>query len=141
MVAAHYHCLFCRIVANEVPAILLAVDEHALALMDAGPLAPGHAVVIARTHVETIFDISEPVLNAAMDMVKRVAAAVQETFEPDGMTLIQGNGFAAGQTVRHFHVHILPRSENDLLMMNWHPHPGDRHVIEDAAIRIRRHIR
>jgi histidine triad (HIT) family protein len=132
-----HYCIFCRVAAGAMPAYILHQDEHSLAFMDSSPVAPGHAIVMAKPHVENIFDISVPVLQAVMATVHRVAKAVNSVFLPEGLSILQSNGPGARQTVRHFHIHVLPRSAEDGLMMNWHPEPGERHVIEEAAQRIR----
>ena len=135
-----HYCIFCRVASGGMPAYILCQDAHAMAFMDSSPVAPGHALVIANTHIETIYDISLPVLNSVMATVHRVAAAVHEVFEPDGLSILQSNGVGAHQMVRHFHVHILPRAADDGLLMNWHPTPGERHAVEEAAERIRKRL-
>ena len=130
-------CIFCRIVARELPSFLLCEDEHSMAFMDINPVAPGHALVIAKVHAENIFDIPVAELSPVIAMVKRVASAVEAAFRPDGISIVQSNGPGAAQSVLHFHMHVLPRSHYDDLAMNWRLSPGDRRALQAAADRIR----
>lgn len=132
-----HHCIFCRILAGDAPAYILCQDEHSLAFMDINPVAPGHALVVSRVHAETIFDIPEPALKAVAATVKRVAQAVNSAFLPEGISIVQANGRGAAQSVPHFHMHVLPRSADDGLSLNWPLRPGERHAIEAAAEMIR----
>lgn len=130
-------CIFCRIVAGQSPAFVLCEDEHSVAFMDINPVAPGHALVIAKFHAETILDIPTPILERVVATVQRVARAIDAAFQPDGLSIVQSNGAGAAQSVPHFHMHVLPRSHYDDLSMNWRLTPGDRRAIDAAAQRIR----
>ena len=131
------HCIFCRIAAHEAPAYILCEDETSLAFMDINPASPGHVLVVSRQHAVNIFDVSPPALAGVMKTVQRVATAVNAAFLPDGLSIVQANGPGAAQSVLHFHVHVLPRSFEDGLPINWQLRPGERHAIEAAADRIR----
>ena len=104
-------CIFCRICAGEVPSFKVYEDDRTLAFMDIMPQAPGHALVITKEHAANLLEISEEGAVAAMRSVKRVAQAVRTALSPDGIMIAQFNGAAAGQTVWHYHVHIIPRME------------------------------
>lgn len=130
-------CIFCRIAAHQAPAFLLCEDAHGMAFMDINPVALGHCLVVSKTHAESILDIPLPDLLSVMRMVQRVARAVNAALAPEGITVLQGNGAGAAQSVPHFHTHILPRSIYDDLPMNWRLSPGNRRAIEAAAERIR----
>jgi histidine triad (HIT) family protein len=130
-------CIFCKIVAGELPCFKLHEDEDTLAFMDINPLNDGHALVIAKGHHVNLFETPDEALAAVASVVKRVAQAVQEVLAPDGLNVLQANGPAAGQSVYHYHVHVLPRRSDDDAKINWGLRPGDMARIEELAGRVR----
>lgn len=134
-------CVFCRIVAGELPAFKLHEDPLSLAIMDINPMNEGHALVLTKGHYKDLLETPEPDLAAVMVTVKRVAAAIERTLTPAGINITQANGPAAGQSVFHYHTHILPRRVDDNASMNWGLQPGDMDQIERLAERIRAAIR
>jgi histidine triad (HIT) family protein len=130
-------CIFCRIVAGQLPSFPLFEDEHSMAFMDINPVARGHTLVISKRHAETILDIPVSILQAVVATAQRVAQAIDKAFAPPGITIVQSNGPGAAQSVPHFHLHVVPRTFYDDLPMNWHITPGDRRAIEEAAQSIR----
>lgn len=137
IVMSEHDCIFCRIVAGQLPSVSLYEDEHSKAFMDINPVARGHALVVSKVHAETMLDIPLPALEAVAATVQKIARAIQTAFLPDGISIVQSNGPGAAQSVPHFHMHVLPRSFYDDLAMNWRLTPGDRRVIEEAAQAIR----
>jgi histidine triad (HIT) family protein len=125
-------CLFCKIVAGEIPAQIIDQDEKTLAFMDIAPATRGHALVIPREHARDIRDISVEDLAAVHVAAQRVAKR-QEALEAHGVNVLQSSGAAAWQTVFHFHVHVIPRYEGDPLKLPWVPHEGDPDDIVAAA--------
>lgn len=109
-------CIFCRIVAGEIPATVVAESERALAFLDVGPWTDGHALVIPRRHATDIFEISDEDMAAVASLARRVATEVISQDGVDGVNLWQSNGAAAGQTVFHLHVHVLPRRAGDTIV-------------------------
>lgn len=130
-------CVFCKIVNGEIPCYKLYEDEHTLAFMDINPANDGHALVIPKEHSRDLYAVSEAAISAVAVTARRVAIAVETTVKPEGMNLVQCNGEAAGQSVMHFHMHVLPRTVYDDLKMNWGLNPGDKEAIEGLAERIR----
>ena len=130
-------CIFCTIVAGEVPCFKLYEDVATLAFMDINPVNDGHALVIPKEHFEDVFAVSEAANAATAAAAKRVATAVRAALDPPGMNLFQCNGQAANQSVMHYHVHVIPRRTGDNLAMNWALEPGDRDAIGKIAERIR----
>ncbi len=130
-------CVFCRIVAGQLPSIKLAEDKHCLAIMDINPFAPGHALVIAHEHHPDLFSTPAETVGAVARMAKRIATAVQEATTPDGLNIVQSNGPGAAQSVLHYHVHVLPRYKGDNGKLNWSLTPGDREAIIDMAAKIK----
>jgi histidine triad (HIT) family protein len=105
------HCIFCKIVRGEIPAIKVHEDAQTLTFMDVRPASPGHTLVISKAHAPNLLEIAEADLLAVASTVQRVARAVQKALSPDGIRIGQFNGAAAGQTVLHYHVHIVPMRE------------------------------
>ena len=130
-------CVFCKIVAGEIPSFTLFEDEATLAFMDINPANEGHALVIPKQHATDLYAVSDEALVATAVTAKRVAAAAARTLNPDGLNLVQCNGAAAAQSVMHFHVHVLPRTTDDRLAMNWGLKLGDIDAIGRLAERIR----
>ena len=112
-------CIFCRIMHNELPAARVYEDELTLAFMDIGQVTPGHVLVATRRHAATLLDLTADEAAAVMQTAQRMARAQQAAFAPDGITLLQANGAAGGQTVFHFHMHVLPRHEGDGMALAW----------------------
>ena len=131
-------CIFCKIVANQIPSTRIAEDDKTIAFMDINPAADGHVLIIPRCHAANIFEICENDLSATVICAAKVAKAVQRAFQPDGVSMIQANGKGAAQSVFHFHIHIIPRKIGDELKVNWGPKPGDMTRIEQAAKRIKK---
>ena len=104
-------CIFCKIVRGEIPAVKVHEDERTLTFMDIQPASPGHALVIPKTHAPNLLEIAEPDLFVVAATTQRVARAVQQALAPDGIRIVQTNGAAAGQSVFHYHVHIIPMQE------------------------------
>ena len=101
-------CVFCKIVRGELPAVKVHEDERTLTFMDIQPASPGHALVIPKTHAPNLLEITEPELFVVAATTQRIARAVQKALAPDGIRIVQTNGAAAGQSVFHYHVHIIP---------------------------------
>ncbi len=133
-------CIFCKIVAGEIPSFKLYEDSATLAFMDINPVNDGHALIVPKAHYEDVFAVSGDALAATAATAKKVAAAVQAALEPAGMNLLQCNGEAANQSVMHFHMHVIPRRIGDDLGMNWELEPGDMDAIGQIAERIKTHL-
>src|SRR5690242_9144735 len=132
-------CIFCRIVKGEVPCFKLCEDGDTLAFMDINPVHDGHCLVIPKAHYPTIFEIAPEAFAAAARTTARVARAVNAAVKPEGINLMQANGEGAGQSVGHFHLHIVPRRADDALQFNWERDQkrGDVAHIAEIAERIR----
>jgi histidine triad (HIT) family protein len=133
-------CIFCKIVAGEIPCFKLYEDDDTLAFMDINPANEGHALVIPKQHSADIHGVSLAALSSTAVTAKKIAAAIQKTLSPDGMNLLQCNGPAAAQSVLHFHMHVLPRRQGDGLKLNWGLEPGDMNAIGELAERIRANL-
>ncbi len=112
-------CIFCKIVAGEIPACKILEDDVALAFMDIGPVAEGHVLLIPKEHYETISDIPEEPAAAILKKLPQLVAAVQTATGSEGVNVLQNNGTVAGQLVPHVHFHIIPRNPGDKFEYNW----------------------
>lgn len=127
------HCIFCRLVAGEIPAARVYEDELTLAFMDIGQVNPGHVLVATRRHAATLLDITPEEATAVMQTAQRVARAVQAVFDPPGLTLLQANGREGDQTVFHFHMHVVPRHAQDGITLTWPRKEPGAQVLQDYA--------
>ncbi|MDJ0778178.1 MAG: HIT family protein [Gammaproteobacteria bacterium] len=133
-------CIFCKIIAGEIPCFKLYEDKATFAFMDINPANEGHALVIPREHAADVHAVSAEAIAATVVTAKKIATAVERTVKPDGLNLLQCNGPAAAQSVLHFHMHVLPRFDNDELKLNWGLQPGDMDAIGALAERIRANL-
>ena len=133
-------CVFCRIVAKQIPASMVHEDEHTLAFMDLGQVNPGHVLVAAKAHAENVYSLDDAQAAAVFRSVARVARAIRAAFAPDGLSVYQANGKAAGQTVFHLHVHLVPRHEGDGMNLIWPAKNPPREKLEEYAAKVRVHF-
>ena len=134
-------CIFCKIVAGEIPAVKVLDEDEVIAFMDINPACRGHMLVVPKNHAENIFEISEADLSAVMGAVKRCAVAVKKALGAEGVTVLQLNGKASDQVVPHLHVHIMPRWEDDgLTVSNWEMKAGDMDELQDIAENVKEHL-
>lgn len=138
--AADPDCIFCKIVAGQVPCCKLYEDAETLAFMDINPVHDGHCLAIPKAHYPSVFAIPPVAVAAAARTAARLAKAVDAALKPDGVNLMQANGPGAGQSVGHFHFHVLPRRLGDGVKINWEPQPGDMTRIGEIAERIRQQL-
>ena len=129
-------CLFCKIVAGELPATIVAEDERTIAFMDINPATRGHALVIPRAHARDLHAVDPDDLRAVAVAAQRLASRARDRLGADGVNLLNSTGAAAWQTVFHFHVHVIPRYEGDPLRLPWVPGPGDMDEIKAAAAQL-----
>jgi len=134
------NCIFCQIIAGQVPCFKLLEDENTIAIMDIFPANDGHCLVLTKEHYPTLFDVTDEAFAAVSRSVSKVAQAVNLALSPAGLNLVQANGPGAHQTVDHFHVHILPRKLGDQLALNWGAKPGDQATIATLGEKIRVHL-
>ena len=107
------NCIFCKIIAGEIPSRTIYEDDDFKVILDAGPASRGHALILPKEHAADLFALSDETAAKVLPLAKKVAARMVEVLGCDGINVLQNNGEAAGQTVRHFHVHLIPRYENE----------------------------
>ena len=130
-------CTFCKIVAGELPAEVVQADEQTLAFMDINPWTRGHALVIPRTHSKDLLEVSEEDLARTTSAARRLAARMTERLGADGVNLLNALGPAAWQTVFHFHIHVVPRYEDDPLQLPTRPQEADNEELAAVAKELR----
>ena len=130
-------CVFCKIVARQIPATVVHEDAETLAFMDIGQVNPGHVLVACKAHVENVYGLSDAQAAAVFRAVAKVAKAVRAAFDPPGLSIYQANGRPAGQTVFHLHLHVLPRHDADGMQLTWPVKNPPREKLEEYAARIR----
>ena len=130
-------CVFCSILAGDLPAELVQEDEHTVAFMDINPWTRGHAVVIPRRHSRNIFDIDDEDLGRTSVAAKRLSLTMRGRLGCDGIDLLNAAEPAAWQTIWHFHIHVIPRYEDDPLELPTRPERADADDLAEVAAQIR----
>jgi histidine triad (HIT) family protein len=130
-------CLFCGIVAGTIPSEKIDENERTVAFMDINPATAGHALVVPRVHSADLMEIDIEDLTATVLAAQRLAGRMKDVLGADGINLINACGPAAWQTVFHFHIHVVPRYEDDPLKLPWVPEPGDSDEIAAVAAKLR----
>lgn len=115
------NCIFCRIANGEIPAATLYEDENFRVILDLGPASKGHALILPKTHAANIYELSDEMAAKAMILAKKMATAMTAALKCDGFNIVQNNGECAGQTVFHFHMHLIPRYKGDQVGITWKP--------------------
>lgn len=124
-------CIFCKIANGEIPSNTIYEDDKFRVILDNGPATKGHALVLPKKHYANLFEMPEDLLADAAVVAKKVASNIKDKLSCDGLNLVQNNGETAGQTVMHFHLHIIPRYENDGQHILWNPtSPSAEELVE-----------
>ena len=114
-------CIFCKSANGEIPSATLYEDEDFRVILDLGPASKGHALILPKAHAANIYEISDDMAAKAMILAKKMATKMTEALKCDGFNIVQNNGEPAGQTVFHFHMHLIPRYEGDQVGITWKP--------------------
>lgn len=115
------NCIFCKIANGEIPSGTIYEDEKFRVILDLGPATRGHALILPKEHYANLFEMPEELAADAMKLAKKIAEIQKSRLHADGLNLVQNNGASAGQTVEHFHIHLIPRYENDGQTIGWKP--------------------
>lgn len=113
------NCIFCKILDGDVPSYRLYEDDDFMVILDAGPASRGHALVIPKEHYRNLYEIPEELAAKAIVLAKKLVAQLTEILGAEGYNLVQNNGEVAGQTVDHFHLHLIPRYSDDEAHVGW----------------------
>ncbi len=114
-------CIFCKITAGEIPSKTLYEDEDFRVILDLGPATKGHALILPKNHYKDLYELPDGQAEKAMVLAKKMATKMTEKLHCDGFNLVQNNGEVAGQTVFHFHMHLIPRYHGDGQTIGWKP--------------------
>lgn len=123
-------CIFCKIAAGEIPSGTLYEDEQFRVILDLGPATRGHALILPKEHAANLYELPEETAAEAMKLAKKMALLLQSKLHCDGLNLVQNNGEVAGQTVSHFHLHLIPRYKGDGQNINWIPSEPSKEELE-----------
>ena len=131
-------CIFCKIIAGEIPSFKIYEDDKVFAFADINPINNGHTLIIPKSHAENLWAISADDLTAIHQASLNIARAMKKALNPEGIAVLQLNGRAVNQVVMHYHLHLIPRCAGDpeLKMTEWELVPGDMKVIEETAAKI-----
>lgn len=115
------NCIFCKLAAGEIPTATLYEDEEFRVILDQGPVSKGHALILPKAHYANLYELPDEIAGKAMILAKKMAAVMTRALNCDGFHLVQNNGETAGQTVFHFHLHLIPRYQGDQVTLGWKP--------------------
>ena len=115
------NCIFCKIANGDIPSATLYEDNDFRVILDLGPAAKGHALILPKEHFANLYELPDEIAAKALVLAKKMASKLTEILKCDGFNVVQNNGVCAGQTVFHFHIHLIPRYENDHVGLGWTP--------------------
>jgi len=130
-------CIFCKLANGVFPTNSIYEDDLFNVILDVGPATKGHALILPKEHAENLFDLPEETASAAMILAKKLGKRIVDRLGADGLNVVQNNGEAAGQTVKHFHLHLIPRYKNDGQNILWDPtspSPEELKEIKDKLV-------
>lgn len=130
------NCIFCKIANGEIPSKTLYEDEEFRVILDLGPATKGHALILPKSHFKNLYELPEEMAGKVMKLAKKMAAVMTEKLDCDGFNLVQNNNEVAGQTVFHFHMHLIPRYENDNQRITWKPMEPTQDELEEIKKQI-----
>ncbi|MFZ0034189.1 MAG: HIT family protein [Sedimentisphaerales bacterium] len=133
-------CVFCKMVAGQIPLTKIYEDEVVLSFLDIGPISDGHTLVIPKQHFEELHQCPAEILGQVASRLGKIAAAVVGAMNSDGYNVLCNNGRAAGQLVKHLHFHIVPRNASDGVFDRWPAYKYEKGKIEDIAVKIRENL-
>ncbi len=129
-------CIFCKIANGEIPSHTVYEDEQFRVIMDVNPVSPGHMLILPKEHYQDLYELPEDTAAAAMQLAKRMAEAVKASLQPDGLNVMQNNGKVAGQTVMHYHLHVIPRYEGVGELAPWEGQSAAQEELRETAAKI-----
>lgn len=131
------NCIFCKIINNEIPSKKIYEDDDFLAMLDIAPATKGHVLIVPKEHAETMAELSDEKLSKILVLAKKIIDAMKKVHNFTDYNIIQNNGRLAGQTVGHYHMHLIPRYSVDEVSL-WSPHENDPSVTSDMAEQVRK---
>lgn len=125
-------CIFCKIANGEIPTKTLYEDADFRVILDLGPATKGHALILPKEHAANLYELPDETAGKVLVLAKRMALTMREKLHCDGLNLVQNNGEVAGQTVSHFHLHLIPRYKGDGQQINWVPGKPTQEELEEV---------
>ncbi|MCR5792891.1 MAG: HIT family protein [Lachnospiraceae bacterium] len=130
------NCIFCKIANGEIPSRTLYEDEDFRVIMDINPASKGHAIILPKEHAANLYELSDEYASKIFKVAKKVGSAMVEVLGCDGLNVLQNNGEAAGQTVFHLHVHLIPRYKDDCVSIGWKPGEADDTFLDSFVTKV-----
>ena len=130
------NCIFCKLANGDIPTATVYEDEYLRAIMDAAPANKGHIIILPKSHAANIYELEDEYVSRTFVLAKKLAVALKKLTGCDGVNILQNNGGAAGQTVFHFHVHVIPRFKDDDCTIVWKPTSYEDGEASDVAKKI-----
>lgn len=130
------NCIFCKIANGEIPSKTLYEDEDFRIILDLGPASKGHALILPKEHYADLYELPEETAGEVMKLAKKMAAQMTQRLGCEGFNLVQNNGELAGQTVFHFHMHLIPRYRDDGQKIGWKPQEATQEELETIRAQI-----
>lgn len=130
-------CIFCKIAAGDIPAATLFEDEDFRVILDLGPASKGHALILPKAHYANLYEMPDELAGKAMILAKKMVTVMTKALDCDGFNVVQNNGESAGQTVFHFHMHLIPRYEGDQVGLTWTPGTLEADVKEEILQKVK----
>lgn len=115
----HDNCIFCKIINGSLPSFKVYEDDNFLAILDIAPSSKGHTILLTKSHISDLLNAEDNIIEKMLPVTKRIASSIKETLQCDGINILQNNAIAAGQTIFHLHIHIIPRYDNDKCTIKW----------------------
>ena len=134
------NCIFCKIANGEIPSFTIYEDDKFRVIFDLSPATKGHSIILPKDHFKNVFELSDEYAKEVMLVAKKVASAMKEVLNCDGLNILQNNEEVAGQTVFHFHMHLIPRYKDDGLKLSWITGELDKNVASQLAASIKEKI-
>lgn len=133
-------CIFCKIGKGKIPSKTVYEDSHFRVILDVNPASKGHCLIIPKEHFDNIYDLDAETAGKLFSLATCIARAMRDALGCDGLNIVQNNGLIAGQTVFHFHLHLIPRYEGDQVQLTWTPHEVEEEELEKIRTAIRKEI-
>ena len=130
-------CIFCKIAAGDIPAATLFEDEDFRVILDLGPASKGHALILPKENYANLYEMPDELAGKAMILAKKMVTVMTKALDCDGFNVVQNNGESAGQTVFHFHMHLIPRYEGDQVGLTWTPGTLEADVKEEILQKVK----
>ena len=130
-------CIFCKIAAGEIPSATLYEDEEFRVILDLGPASKGHALILPKQHYANLYELPDELAEKVIRLAKKMVIAMTKALQCDGFNVVQNNGEAAGQTVFHFHMHLIPRYKDDHAGVTWTPGKLTDEVRDEVVEKVR----